>query len=269
MTDVSPDLLEKVTTAYQGWLEADPKISATYKRIRDGTATFKEASQFAERSGQFLARAFGLITPDMLPDGKMYYNIAQDVVIPACEMNYDVVSKMAQDVMRITNAKNDVPLGAKIAKMGRENIDSIIDKLVSYETFEEGKWLLGEPIVNNSITIVDDTIRENVEFQHSAGIDAVIERVAMPECCDWCQDIAGVYDYSEVKERGNDVYRRHNYCRCMVLYRTANRITNAHSKVDYADSKEAMQAWQRSVADQQKLTPRERMAAASARRQRK
>ena len=92
MADVSPELLEMVRTAYSGWIEADPAINAMYKRIRDGTATFEQANKFAEKSGQFLARAFGLIEQDMLPDGKMYYNIAMDVVMPACEMNYKVVA---------------------------------------------------------------------------------------------------------------------------------------------------------------------------------
>ena len=136
MTDVSPELLETVRTAYSGWIEADPGINAMYKRIRDGTATFEQANKFAEKSGQFLARAFGLIEQDMLPDGKMYYNIAMNVVMPACEMNYNVVAEMAQQVMKLENARNNVPLGARIAKMGRENIENIIDKLVAYETYE-------------------------------------------------------------------------------------------------------------------------------------
>ena len=266
MTDVSPELLETVRTAYSGWIEADPGINAMYKRIRDGTATFEQANKFAEKSGQFLARAFGLIEQDMLPDGKMYYNIAMNVVMPACEMNYNVVAEMAQQVMKLENARNNVPLGARIAKMGRENIENIIDKLVAYETYDEGKWLLNEPIINNSITIVDDTIKENVEFQFKSGIEAEIERVAVAGCCDWCNDIAGTYDYSDVKNRGTDVYRRHNYCRCMVLYRKANRITNAHSKVDYADASAAMSAWQRSLSNRARQTSRERLAAAESRR---
>ena len=268
MADVSPELFAKVRDAYQNWIDTDPKISAMYEKIRDGTATFQEAHKFAEISGQFLARSLGLITPDMLPDGKMYYNIAMNVIMPICELNHEIVSNVAMEVMKLTNIRNGVPMGATIAKYGRQEVENIINKLVSYDTFEEGKWLLDEPMVNNSIKIVDDTIKANVELQFKAGIEAVIERVAVAGCCDWCNKIAGTYNYSDVKTKGNDVFRRHNYCRCMVLYRDANRITNAHSKVDYADSKAAMQAWQRNRYNQKKTTPKERLAAAEQRRQR-
>lgn len=266
MADVSGELLEKVQTAYQNWLESDPEISKLYARVKEGKITFQEAHKFAEISGNYLAKAFGLIETDMLPDGKMYYNIAMDVVLPACEMNHDVVSDLAYQVMKITNEKAGVPLGAKIAKMGKENVLNIIDKITSYDNYDDAKWLLQEPIVNASIKIVDDTIAANADFQLKAGIDAVIQRVSMGNCCDWCKSIAGVYNYSDVKNKGNDVFRRHNYCRCMVLYKDANRLTNAHSKIDYADHKAAMQSWQENIKKQTTLTSAERLAKASSRR---
>ena len=254
MPDVSADLYEMVSKSWRNWIDKDATIKATYNRIRDGTATYREAHRFAELSGDYLAKAFGMIDSSMLPDGKMYYNIAMDVVLPACKSNYELVSDVAVAVQDIANKEANITLGAKAAKMDEANITSIINKITSYENYDDAAWLLKEPIVNFSISTVDRTVEENARVQYSAGINATIERISMGNCCDWCEEVAGTYDYSEVKGRGSDVFRRHNNCRCLVLYKNGKRMENAHSKVSYKDYKDAMQSWQKSVESRKKST---------------
>lgn len=53
-----------------------------------------------------------------------------------------------------------------------------------------------------------------------AGIKTQVIRQAEFKACPWCQDIASVYDYAEVKNQGNDVWRRHENCRCTIDYIT-------------------------------------------------
>ena len=45
-----------------------------------------------------------------------------------------------------------------------------------------------------------------------------IERLTNGKCCAWCDKLAGVYDYESVKDTGNNVFRRHRHCRCIVNY---------------------------------------------------
>ena len=54
------------------------------------------------------------------------------------------------------------------------------------------------------------------------GYKPVIVRRASFGCCKWCRGLAGVYNYDEVKDKGNDVFRRHANCRCQVIYDPSN-----------------------------------------------
>ena len=63
--------------------------------------------------------------------------------------------------------------------------------------------------------MVDDSIRLNVEAQGGAGLRPRVVRRAEPHCCAWCSALDGSYDYPNVPQ---DVYRRHEHCRCDVTY---------------------------------------------------
>jgi len=45
-----------------------------------------------------------------------------------------------------------------------------VNRLASEESFDDVKWLLDDPIVNFSQSIVDDSIRKNAEFHHKVGL---------------------------------------------------------------------------------------------------
>lgn len=78
-------------------------------------------------------------------------------------------------------------------------------------------WL-GEPVVNNVQAFYDEHVRANAEARFQAGLAPMIVRTAAPGCCNWCASRAGVYDYDRVKDKGNEVFRRHQFCRCTVAY---------------------------------------------------
>lgn len=43
-------------------------------------------------------------------------------------------------------------------------------------------------------------------------------RTTNGKCCKWCQNIADVYDYKDVKKTDNDVFSRHANCDYTVTY---------------------------------------------------
>ena len=55
-------------------------------------------------------------------------------------------------------------------KLDTERVDNIINKVSSAENYDDVAWMLDEPVVNFTQTAVDDTIRENVEFQARSGL---------------------------------------------------------------------------------------------------
>ena len=108
-----------------------------------------------------------------------------------------------------------------------------MEKVSSYENYAEAEWLTQEPVVNFTQSVVDDAIRENVAVQAEAGLSPTVTRIAEAGCCRWCADLEGEYAYPVDR----DVYRRHENCRCMVIYDPGKgKLQNAHTKVLYAEA---------------------------------
>lgn len=102
--DIAPALLEQLQAAFLENLENDKTAAKLLEEIQAGTATYAKAGDYAEQVGAALADAFSAcLTADALPDGKMYWNIADRVVRPLLEQDYDLVSDAAVQVQTALN----------------------------------------------------------------------------------------------------------------------------------------------------------------------
>lgn len=123
---------------------------------------------------------------------------------------------------------NPISLKAIKPEINQDRIDGIVNKISEYDDFKEGKWLLEEPIKNFTQSIVDDTIKTNADFQYKSGLTPKIVRKEVGNCCDWCKEVVGVYEYPDVPK---DVYRRHQRCKCTVDYLPGDgRKQDVHTK---------------------------------------
>ena len=217
--DIVPAIFEKIEKTFKLKTKESKIIKEKLKALKDNRATYEDANDFAIELGDILASAFSenISTKD-LPDGKMYYNIAKRLIEPNMIKNYEFVGDYARIVQESLNKQAQISIKAQKAEINQDRIDKLVDKISEYESFEKGKWLLNEPIKNFTQAIVDDTIKKNADLHYKAGLRPKIIRREKWNCCDWCKAIAGVYDYQEVKNTGNDVFSRHRHCRCTVDY---------------------------------------------------
>lgn len=254
MEDIAQELLKSVEEKFKDEFNSNSEIAALYAKIRDGTATYKEANQFAVKTGEILANAYkSNISSSVLPDGRMYYNIAQKIITPTFTNNYDLISDVTQQIQTILNKSAGIGIKAIKPDLDTENIESIINKISISDKYDDVSWILDEPVVNFSQSIVDNSIRNNAIFHAKSGIKAKIVRKTSGKCCEWCANLAGTYVYPDVPD---DVYHRHNNCRCTVDYNTGDgRSQNVWSK----SWKEETKIREVSNAETKKLTPRERM----------
>lgn len=81
------------------------------------------------------------------------------------------------------------------------------------DTFER---LLGQTVDNICQSFLDDWTRENARLSASAGLRATITREEVSKCCDWCHGLAGTYEYGNEPK---DIYRRHDNCKCAVIFK--------------------------------------------------
>lgn len=234
MEDIAPGLLDEIRTSFTEKISNSPKITQLYKAIQDGTATYIEAEEYAYEVGSALAEAFGEhLSAAVLPDGKMYFNIADRVVRPLLEENHAIIADAAAQVQTALNEKAGIGLKAQTVPVDDDRIDGIINKVSASDNYDDVAWVLDEPVKTYSQAVVDETLRANVDFQGKAGRNPRIIRKAERKCCEWCRMLAGEYDYLELYDLDDprEVYRRHENCRCTVEYDPGDGTrTNVHTK---------------------------------------
>lgn len=229
MEDIAPVLLNQIKQDFQSDFDKSKIISSLYEKIRDGTATYVEANDFAIEVGDILARAYKKnLSSEVLPDGKMHYNIAKRVIDPTMTNNYDIISAATTQVQSALNKSANIGIKAITPKLNRDRIDGIVDRVSEADVFDDIAWILNEPVKNFSQNIVDESIKVNSEFHAKSGMTPKIVRKLAGGCCEWCKEVAGTYTYPDVPD---DVYRRHQRCRCTVDYHPGNgKYQNVHTK---------------------------------------
>ena len=237
MVDVVPSLYESIQKDFKSNVMKDRRIATISKRIRDGTATQVDGHDYAERLGENLSRALvGNLTPERLPDGRLYYNIAKRTVVPSRTNNYDLTNEAAAEIQSAIDLKAGIGLNSARADFPESRIQGLIDKMTSGDIeLERAIIWLQEPIINNSEAFFDDFIKENAKIRHDIGLKATITRSVVSGCCKWCEDLAGVYEYGNEPE---DIYRRHEFCRCTVTYQSKKTSQNVWTKREWESTAE-------------------------------
>lgn len=227
--DIAPALLEKLQKDFRERVKGDKKLQDLLKLINEGKATYIQAEELACKMGEVLSQTFGnCLSSATLPDGKMYYNIAQRVVAPMLREDHQLIAKATVQVQAALNKKAGIGLKPQTVAVDEDRVYGIVNKISEAEVFDDVAWMLGEPVVNFSQAVVDSILKANVDFQGKAGMTPKIFRKAERKCCKWCSNLAGEYDYPMVPD---DVYRRHERCRCTVDYDPGDgRRQNVHTK---------------------------------------
>lgn len=266
--DVVPALNDEIMTSFRSRMNKDARIRRVSKRIKDGTATLQDGHTYAAATGENMSGALrAVLTPEKLPDGKLYYNIADRTIKPALRETYDAVNTTASDVQKIVDRRQKIRMASVRADFPEERIDGLIEKVVENIDDVEGalKWI-GEPIVNNVEAFFDDFVDRNAEVRVRSGMHAKITRTAEAHCCDWCAEKEGSWDYGDEPD---DVYARHEYCRCTVTYTVDRKAENVWTKEQWEPSQEAYDRMRSAAARApQPMTRDERADAIAERRAR-
>ena len=227
--DVLPGILQEVQERFERDFGKSEIVRNAFATLKAKKATYKTANEFAIEIGEILSKVLGAsLSADKLPDGKMYYNIAQRLLTDVLGRNYELVSGYASDVQKNLNDEAKIGLKVQVPELNQDRIAGIVNRFSSEENFEDVSWLLGEPIVNFTQSIIDDTIRKNAEFHAKTGLVPTISRHSTRRCCKWCDSLVGNYIYGE---EPNNFYRRHQHCTCVIDYHPKNgKVQNSWTK---------------------------------------
>lgn len=235
-TEYGLEILNKVQKEYARLFANDKQVQDLVQAISDST-DYETANLYAIRLGELLSKALKrYVNSDEL--SYISKDLADDVLRPTLTTNYELVSMATQQIQKNQNIVSGIGLMPQVAEIDVSRIDGLINKIASYDTMEQGEWLLDEPIVNYSQAVVDYTEKANMDAYTKIGMEPTITRVAESGACRWCQDLEGTYDYSEVKAGGSDVYRRHENCRCLVTYENGSKRQDVWSKAEWESEEE-------------------------------
>lgn len=249
--DIVPEMLEEIQQEFKRLFQKDPTVKRVYKKIQNNAVDYEEANAFAIRLGEMLSEALRkYVTVDNLPEGRFWYNMASRIMNPTLSTNYNLIADVCRYAQETVNTKGGIALKVLTPALNQNKIDGFVDKLSNAEQFEDVEWMLGEPVVNFSQSVVDDSIRDNMDFHVGAGLSPKIirtlganetrtavrgkGRVKYQIPCKWCESLAGVYDYRDMPDYiADNIFRRHEYCRCTVEYVEAGKKQDVWSKKVY------------------------------------
>lgn len=228
MEDIAPALLEQIKELYKNEKNSSIKIKNILDKLKEKNANFVDASEYANELGEILSKVFGdTFSVEVLPDGKMYYNIAKRTVEPTMKALQSDIADLTEELQENLNKQAGLGIKPLRPEVNQDRIDGIIDRLAEAENFDDIKWILQEPVKTFARSVVDDAILTNAEFHGKSGLAPKIIRKSSGNCCKWCTNLVGEYNYPNVPK---DVYRRHNRCRCTVDYVVGKRKQNVWTK---------------------------------------
>jgi hypothetical protein len=146
---------------------------------------------------------------------------------------YKLASSQAANVQRSMNEAADIGIDAVVPDPNVDQVDGIIHGISTARDYYHYEESFLDQVENFPEGVVDDTVRANADFQYHAGLSPTIERKTDGKCCPWCSRLAGTYPYEDVRNTGNDVFRRHRNCHCQVLFNPGDgskRRQNVHSR---------------------------------------
>ena len=201
--DIAPALLDAIRQDFERNLGGRQRAVQLLEKIQAGGANYADAGDYAEEVGTALADAFRAnLSSAVLPDGRMYYNIADRVVRPLLEQDHALVAEAAQTVQQSLNTAAGLGLKPQAVPLNESRVQGLLDKISNAEQYDTVAWVLGEPVKNFSRAIVDESIRRNVDFQGGAGLRPRVIRRVVANCCRWCGRLAGTYTYPDVPQEG-------------------------------------------------------------------
>ena len=212
------EILKKIIRLYGVKTENVRLTQVIESKLKKHTATYADAQNYAQAIGKALTEAFREYLPEALTDGKLYRAAAEVLMQqPMVRASRDI-DKVAGAIQAEINENAGLGINPIVPEINQDQIDGIITGICNAESYDAGKEVLFDQVENFMEGHVDDFVRENADFQYQAGLDPKVIRTAAGKCCKWCSNLAGTYKYEDVKDRGNDVWRRHRNCHCVIEY---------------------------------------------------
>lgn len=240
-------ILSEILSLFDKNITENKQIAAFLTKELQETVTQTDMSGYAADIGECLSKAIESTFMNMSDLDNIPYRMADATISPAIREAYRRIMKKAASVQKTIDEKNGVGLNSVTPEYAKERVHDLIwthtrIKDGKIPTKEEQLSKIKEPVVTCCQSFYDDFIKRNAKFRCDAGKTEYIIRTSTAKCCKWCTSIAGKYNYEDVSDTGNDVYRRHQRCRCTVIFADGTgKRQDVHSKKEWMADPETLE----------------------------
>lgn len=248
MADIGAELLGKIRAEFQNSCKADKYIQSVLKKIEGGTAKMEEVALLSKQLGFRVSQAIGAhVNVAALPDGKMYYNIADTILTGVLKDNYDIINSAATECQKALDNQAGINITPQQAAFPTERVQAVVNAASVPDIAEEVMIRrMTAPAQNITESFYNDYVQKNVKLRSDAGLDCYIIRNDHGGCCEWCAKLAGKYHYPE--DVPKDVYRRHDNCGCTVTYLNGRKAQNVWDKTKWNVSDDELERMKKAGA---------------------
>lgn len=248
MADIGAELLGKIRAEFQNSCKADKYIQSVLKKIEGGTAKMEEVALLSKQLGFRVSQAIGThVNVAALPDGKMYYNIADTILTGVLKDNYDIINSAATECQKALDSQVGINITPQQAAFPTERVQAVVNAASVPDIAEEVMIRrMTAPAQNITESFYNDYVQTNVKFRSDAGLDCYIIRNDHGGCCEWCAKLAGKYHYPE--DVPKDVYHRHDNCGCTVTYLNGRKAQNVWDKTKWNVSDDELERMKKAGA---------------------
>lgn len=190
--------------AFKKLIAENEVVQDVEARIKAGSANYRDARRLAEAMGRMTTSTYK----------RLAELNAYDDIEAILRTDFKTMAKTCAKVQKCINQKAGIGLNGIVPDEG-DKVEGLMKYIKSVPVIEQAI----EPIKTMNRQVVDSTAKYNARYHSDIGIRGYIVRVAAPKCCEFCTDLAGVYDIDDTPP---DVYRRHDNCACTVEYKPSS-----------------------------------------------
>lgn len=139
MKDVAPELLEKLNKTFSQKVAIDPQIRSYKKKLEAGKLTERDCALYIRKVVSIAsASVTDVMKPKNLPDGKLYWNIAEAVIVPFLKGVIVQMNNIAVSTMKDSDRKQNINIKIQKLRYPDGQIRSYLNMIVRNSLDSEG-----------------------------------------------------------------------------------------------------------------------------------
>ena len=139
MKDVAPELLEKLNKTFGKKVAIDPQIRSYKKKLEAGKLTERDCALYIRKVVSIAsASVTDVMKPKNLPDGKLYWNIAEAVIVPFLKGVIVQMNNIAVSTMKDSDKKQNINIKIQKLRYPDGQIRSYLNMIVRNSLDSEG-----------------------------------------------------------------------------------------------------------------------------------